>query len=86
MKKDGTLEKPLVNDEDSKKRLKYAKESCEFLWSNYYGNDKTTGADFDGNGKLFKLKKLYTYSLESRNGKSKDWFWFDFLKEYSCGD
>ena len=85
---DGTLKKPEVNDNvnDGTKRYYYAKEACLNLWSNYYNNVKTTGADFDGNGKKFKLKKLYTYSLESRNGKSKSWYLFDILKEYSCGD
>jgi len=85
---DGTLKKPAVNDDvnDGTKRYYYAKEACLNLWSNYYNNVKTTGADFDGNGKKFKLKKLYTYSLESRNGKSKSWYLFDILKEYSCGD
>lgn len=83
---DGSLEKPNVNDVDSNSRLYYAKQSIMNLWTNFYNNIKTNGTDYEGNGNKFKLKKLYSYSISSTNGKSQSWSAFNDLKRISCRD
>lgn len=67
-------------------RYSCAKESMLNLWTNYYNNIKTNGTDFEVVGTKFRLNKLYTYSINSTNGKSKSWSSFKDLKRISCND
>ena len=83
---DGIIKKPEVNDIDSCNRLYFAKESIMNLWTNYYNDIKTNGTAFEANGNKFRLRKLYTNSIASTNGKSTTWSGFDDLINISCFD
>lgn len=72
--------------ENIPERYECAKESMLNLWTNYYNNIKTNGSDFEGKSSKFRMNKLSSYIIASRNGNNKNYYFFEEVIKISCND